>query len=491
MTKISKNIKRLRNINNMSQEALAEKLFVSRQAVSSWENNRTQPDIEMLQKLSEVFSVSIEELIYGEKRNIVIENEEPVRSNKVLIIVFSVLGSIFTAVGLVFFIFSGWQSFSTVVKSVLGILPMVIGQAAALFAFFKKRESIAWCESTAALWCIGVISTIALFNGIHDIQITTYFLSLIMAALILPMVYIFNVIVPLVPYYVLCIFVIASCDNAVIGIISGILLFALVIPFVVLNRKYENSLRHIFSVWLTVLAIFSALIAFVYVIEIWSDIFSFTSVFALFVAFFTGLLAYSKTRNFRKPYYLVGSVGSLVSLIILSYFGGDHLILYDGISDLLSMDISFWLSLGFKAYLSLSFIILGFFFSRNTFKKDVTKIITVVVGSIGAFLALITFDNFQVGAFVLSTVLAVTYIVFGARNMKFFELNIGLLAVFVLMFRVVFFFDLNLIAIGILFLSCGLALFVANICLIIKSKKDKSKSGNNSVEIGEGVDHNV
>ena len=68
MTKISKSIKRLRNAQGISQEALAEKLFISRQAVSSWENDRTQSDIEMIGKLAEVFNVSIEELIYGEKR---------------------------------------------------------------------------------------------------------------------------------------------------------------------------------------------------------------------------------------------------------------------------------------------------------------------------------------------------------------------------------------------------------------------------------------
>ena len=68
MTKISKNIKRLRNSQNISQEVLAERLFISRQAVSSWENDRTQPDIEMIGKLAEVFNVSVEELIY-EKTN--------------------------------------------------------------------------------------------------------------------------------------------------------------------------------------------------------------------------------------------------------------------------------------------------------------------------------------------------------------------------------------------------------------------------------------
>ena len=105
MTKISKNIKRLRNAQNISQEVLAERLFISRQAVSSWENDRTQPDIEMIGKLAEVFNVSVEELIYGEKRKIELENEEPKQNNKLLIIIFSILGSLFVAIGIIFFIF--------------------------------------------------------------------------------------------------------------------------------------------------------------------------------------------------------------------------------------------------------------------------------------------------------------------------------------------------------------------------------------------------
>ena len=67
MTKVSKNIKELRKERNMTQDELAQKLFVTRQAVSSWENDRTQPDIFMLGKIREVFGVSIEELLYGKE----------------------------------------------------------------------------------------------------------------------------------------------------------------------------------------------------------------------------------------------------------------------------------------------------------------------------------------------------------------------------------------------------------------------------------------
>ncbi len=62
---IGENIKRLRERNHVTQEELAEKLFVTRQAISKWENGKTEPDIETLQKIAEVFQVPIEEVIYG------------------------------------------------------------------------------------------------------------------------------------------------------------------------------------------------------------------------------------------------------------------------------------------------------------------------------------------------------------------------------------------------------------------------------------------
>jgi transcriptional regulator with XRE-family HTH domain len=46
-----------------SQEELAEKLFVSRQSVSKWENGQNYPSIEMIIKLSELFGVTVDELL--------------------------------------------------------------------------------------------------------------------------------------------------------------------------------------------------------------------------------------------------------------------------------------------------------------------------------------------------------------------------------------------------------------------------------------------
>lgn len=65
MANVGKNIKKLRTTCKMTQEALAEKLFVSRQTVSNYENGKSNPDIDMLVKMAEIFGTDVNTLIYG------------------------------------------------------------------------------------------------------------------------------------------------------------------------------------------------------------------------------------------------------------------------------------------------------------------------------------------------------------------------------------------------------------------------------------------
>ncbi|MBH0166899.1 helix-turn-helix transcriptional regulator [Fictibacillus sp. 7GRE50] len=56
-------LKSVRKARGWSQEELAEKLFVSRQSVSKWENGQNYPSIEVIIKLSDLFEVTIDELL--------------------------------------------------------------------------------------------------------------------------------------------------------------------------------------------------------------------------------------------------------------------------------------------------------------------------------------------------------------------------------------------------------------------------------------------
>ncbi|MCI9403704.1 MAG: helix-turn-helix transcriptional regulator [Oscillospiraceae bacterium] len=59
-------IKRHRARLGLSQEELAEKIFVTRQSVSNWETGKTYPDLQSLLRLSELFGLSLDELIKGD-----------------------------------------------------------------------------------------------------------------------------------------------------------------------------------------------------------------------------------------------------------------------------------------------------------------------------------------------------------------------------------------------------------------------------------------
>ena len=63
---LSKTIKRLRTEKGWSQETLAEKAYVSRQTISNWENEKNYPDVHSLLILSDLFGVSLDELIKGD-----------------------------------------------------------------------------------------------------------------------------------------------------------------------------------------------------------------------------------------------------------------------------------------------------------------------------------------------------------------------------------------------------------------------------------------
>lgn len=74
----------LRNGKGMTQEELAEDLYVSRTAISKWESGRGYPSIDSLKEISKYFSVSIDELLSSEKLVTIAEKENRANIHRVL-----------------------------------------------------------------------------------------------------------------------------------------------------------------------------------------------------------------------------------------------------------------------------------------------------------------------------------------------------------------------------------------------------------------------
>ena len=64
---LGKRIGMLRRQKGLKQEDMAERLGVSPQAVSKWENDQTCPDISLLPRLAELLGVSVDELLSGKR----------------------------------------------------------------------------------------------------------------------------------------------------------------------------------------------------------------------------------------------------------------------------------------------------------------------------------------------------------------------------------------------------------------------------------------
>ena len=65
MRDIGKNIRELRIKKNMTQDALAERLFVTRQTVSNYETGKSRPDVDMLVRISEILECDVNHVLYG------------------------------------------------------------------------------------------------------------------------------------------------------------------------------------------------------------------------------------------------------------------------------------------------------------------------------------------------------------------------------------------------------------------------------------------
>lgn len=99
----SKQLKKYRELYGFSQEILAEKIYVTRQTISKWENDKSYPDIHNLLALSILFDITLDELVKGDMRIMknVVENEKLEKNTKgmlVFIILLLVIGVPFAVV---------------------------------------------------------------------------------------------------------------------------------------------------------------------------------------------------------------------------------------------------------------------------------------------------------------------------------------------------------------------------------------------------------
>ena len=84
-------IQEMRRQKGLTQEELAELLFVSRTAVSKWESGRGYPNVDSLKGIAKVFGVTIDELLSGEELLTIAEEENKQKETHFRDLVFGLL----------------------------------------------------------------------------------------------------------------------------------------------------------------------------------------------------------------------------------------------------------------------------------------------------------------------------------------------------------------------------------------------------------------
>ena len=130
-------IKRHRTERGLSQDDLAAKIYVSRQTVSSWENDKTYPDVESLLLLSVLFDVTVDELIKGDVEAMKEAISNDYKKMSVLAtggLAIAIIGAVAAVGGI------GWWNWGIVPSIIIGLLVWGIGMAMLVRVERMKKE---------------------------------------------------------------------------------------------------------------------------------------------------------------------------------------------------------------------------------------------------------------------------------------------------------------------------------------------------------------
>ena len=157
-------IQYLRKNKGISQEELADKIGVSRQAVSKWESEQSTPDIEKVILLSDFFDVTTDYLLKG---------IEPVPANateKSDARIFSLVGSVLNFIGLVTAIMI-WKEEQTSISVAVGLILMAVGIMTFVIGQFigKNKEKALFWFWIVNIWIITLIPISCIFNFLQGI----------------------------------------------------------------------------------------------------------------------------------------------------------------------------------------------------------------------------------------------------------------------------------------------------------------------------------
>lgn len=497
MPKISKNIKKLRVEHNLTQDALAEKIYVTRQAISNWENDKTKPDIEALESLAQAFGVDIEELIYGEKKEVIISQEKTTEKNHIKVIL-AIVGSLLVASGLALVFFGLWQYLPVAMRTVFSVIPMMVGQAFAIYVLLKKKNNILWRECASLVWSVGIISTIALIDYIYDISWVYTDYLFIDSLLIIPVIFIMGAVAPLGFYYYMTIHIALTSNVYMSNIFATLLLFVVGIVFTFLISRNKENIRGKIAQWVTVVASIPLFVIYLFAgFEVGIFPTNVAVIFAFLLSYFLCLFIFAPEKDsFKSPYKPIAIIGLCASMLYMSV---SHI--YDE-ADIENNIIPFVIS----AVACIIPPVVAWFIRIDTYEDDKVKLGTTAlpfVMIVWSYVAAIIREYFlwvgtengmvdfapgvlpiiDVVSGLLTLGFGAILIYQGVKELQIFTLNFGVITAFIQILSIYSWFgDINILVLGILLAAFGVGLIILNSKMVSlkKSLKEEISGGDDN-----------
>ena len=162
---IADRIQSLRKSRGISQEELADKIGVSRQAVSKWESEQSTPDIDKIILLSDYFDVTTDYLLKG------IEPTDDVTKNEADARIFSVVGTALNFIGLVTAIMV-WKEEQTPISVAVGLIIMAIGCMSFAIGQYigSNKRAASMLFGVINIWILSLIPISCMFNVIQGLM---------------------------------------------------------------------------------------------------------------------------------------------------------------------------------------------------------------------------------------------------------------------------------------------------------------------------------
>ncbi len=383
-------------------------------------------------------------------------------------VVFGILGAILVGLGIILIIAHNWDDLSRNTKTFFAFLPLVVGQLITVFVILKKRDSVTWREGSSAFLFFAVGASISLVSQIYNIPGNLSSFLLTWMVLCVPLIYLMNssvsamLIIIGITYY--------ACETSYWtgpnkSSYEYWLVMATILPqyFLLFKNKPQSNFLILIN-WLIPLSVIICLGT----LSNDSEELMFVSYFSLLGLFYIiGNLPAFYNQTLRNNSYLVlGSVGTIVMLLMLSFDWIWEELLENQIEILYSQEFYISIIITFSAVIVLWFQIINYKI-KSTRLMHYTFLVFVIIFIIGFHSSLTSIILINILIFIIG----LWTIKKGADKDHLGILNYGLTIIAALVICRFFDTDISFIVRGLLFVMIGTGFFAANYVTIKKRKR--------------------